>query len=67
MIKNATDLIPVVQKTNIEYAQRTTGLAPLAMKIRDIRLSDEGTFEFSANFQNGLIYFDRAQLMVLGK
>ena len=37
------------------------------MKIRDIRLSDDGTFEFSAIFQNGVTFFDRVRLMVLGK
>ena len=67
MTKTTTDPIPVVQTTNMEYAQRTTGLAPLTMKIRDIRLSDDGIFEFSATFQNGQTYYDRVHLMVLGK
>ena len=57
----------IVQSSNTEYASRTIGQAPLTMKIRDIRLSDDGTFEFSAIFENGVTYFDRVRLMVLGK
>ena len=67
MTKGATNAAPVVASSNTEYGSRTTGIAPSTMKIRDIRLSDDGVFEFSVSFLNGLTWYDRVRLMVLGK
>ena len=67
MTKKAEDQIPQVSTTNVEYASRTTGQAPSTMRIRDIRLTDDGMFEFSALFQSGVQFYDRVRLMVLGK
>jgi len=67
MTRTPASRTPIVLQSNTEYASRTIGQAPLTMKIRDIRLSDDGTFEFSAIFQNGVTFFDRVRLMVLVK
>ena len=66
MTKRLQSPIPVVKRSNTEYASRTIGEAPLTMKIRDIRLTDDGFFEFSAIFDDGTTYYDRVRLMVLG-
>ena len=67
MTKTSSTPIPVVLTSNLEYGSRTIGQAPLTMKIRNIRLSDDGMFEFSATFLNGVTYYDRVRLMVLGE
>ena len=67
MTKTSSNPIPVVLTSNPEYGSRTVGQAPLTMKIRNIRLSDDGMFEFSATFLSGVTYYDRVRLMVLGE
>ena len=57
---------PLVATSNTEFGSRTVGIAPFTMKIRNIRLSDDGIFKFTVLFDDGQSYYDHVHLMVLG-
>ena len=66
MRKRPSDPVPLVRADNTEYYSRTTGVAPYTMKIRNIRLSDDGTYLMRVTFDNGNMISDFVKLVVLG-
>lgn len=65
MTKKPAMTSPLVATTNTEFASRTVGIAPFTMKIKNIRLSDDGIFKFTVQFDDGQSYYDHVHLMVL--